>query len=279
MVLFAYDGTIHGDWVAHYAVRLASHAPQRLLRLVHVDEGRWSPAELEEKLERLERFAERFELAVQFKILPNRSDVFGTLVQDASEFGDPPVICGVRARARRRGLLAGTVSQRLLCETRIPVLALRVVQPGLLGAPRNLLFPISSHARGIAAALPFIALLVPDVARIHILYVQQVGRFRFRQLSYEKALRLRHVGRKICQQVESELRRTLALERPQMDATAVVSDDPPKEIVIQANRTRSRLILIGASADHLTGRFWYGDPLEQVLRDSGCDVAIYRDAR
>lgn len=61
-----------------------------------------------------------------------------------------------------------------------------------------------------------------------------------------------------------------------MDAHVVVSDDVSKEIVIAANKTRSKLIYMGASKRSLMERFYYGNPMEQVLRDATCDVAIYR---
>ena len=64
-----------------------------------------------------------------------------------------------------------------------------------------------------------------------------------------------------------------------MDANVVVSDDVPKEIVIHASRSKSRLIYLGASERNLTQRLWYGNPIEQVLREAPCDVAIYRGAR
>ena len=56
----------------------------------------------------------------------------------------------------------------------------------------------------------------------------------------------------------------------------VVSDDPPKEILIMAARLGSELILMGASERGLPHRFLYGNPIEQVLRRTPCDVAVYR---
>ncbi|BCU07550.1 universal stress protein [Allochromatium tepidum] len=50
---FAYDGSINGDWVSHYAVQLAGTHPDRTLRLVHVRDGRVESSRLAEKLDRL----------------------------------------------------------------------------------------------------------------------------------------------------------------------------------------------------------------------------------
>ena len=40
VLVFAYDGTLNGDWVAHYAVRFARHTPERRLRLPMLPQNR-----------------------------------------------------------------------------------------------------------------------------------------------------------------------------------------------------------------------------------------------
>jgi nucleotide-binding universal stress UspA family protein len=276
MLLFAYDGTIHGDWVGHYAVRFASQDPERLLRVIHVDKGKRTAAELEEHLGRLSRFANVHSVKIQTEVVRGRRDVFTSLAEKGAEARDCILVCGARARPRARGLFSGTVSQRLLRNTRIPVLALRVVQPGLLGAPRNLLLPVAGHPRGMTLALPFLRLLAPDLTRIHILLVRPVGNYSFRQMALEGRELLRREGRSYCERIEQQLVQLLGLPKSQMDATVVVSDDPPREILVHANRTRSRLILMGASERSLAQRLWYGNPIEHVLQYSACDVAVYR---
>jgi nucleotide-binding universal stress UspA family protein len=95
-------------------------------------------------------------------------------------------------------------------------------------------------------------------------------------LSHASAERLQQPGQAYCEQIEREIRDQLGLGQGVVDAQVVVSDDVPKEIVITANKTRSRLIYLGASERNLTERFFFGNPIEQVLRDATCDVAIYR---
>jgi hypothetical protein len=43
VLVFAYDGSLNGDWVAHYAVRFAANQSERKLRLVHLFEGSPEP--------------------------------------------------------------------------------------------------------------------------------------------------------------------------------------------------------------------------------------------
>ena len=90
------------------------------------------------------------------------------------------------------------------------------------------------------------------------------------------AERLRSPGQAYCERVEQEIVEQLGLGSKVMDAQVVVSDEIPREILIAANKTKSRLIYMGASERSLPQRFLYGSPIEQVLRDATCDVAIYR---
>lgn len=275
-VYLAYDGSIHGDWISHYAARLAAHHASSTLNLVHVVEQPSSQPLLAEKLQRVR--AECEHLGVQLNVCLERSAgmVLQSLCSAVAPGPDSYLVCGTRRDERRRGLLSGTLAERLLRSRHCNVLAIRVVQPGLLGLPRSLLLPVSGHPRGLQSGLPFLKLFAADIARLHLVYVERVARWRFRMLSHERAERLRQAGEAYCQRIEREINERLGLGPAVVDANVVVSDDVPKEIVIAAGKTRSRLIYMGASERNLTERLLYGNPIEQVLRDATCDVAVYR---
>lgn len=116
----------------------------------------------------------------------------------------------------------------------------------------------------------------PQVSHLHIVLVERVRRGRLRRLPHELAERLRSPGQAYCAWVEQEIIEQLGLGSKVMDAQAVLSDDISREILIAANKTKSRLIYMGASERKLAQRLLYGDPIERVLRDATCDVAIYR---
>jgi len=276
MFLFAYDGSINGDWVSHYAVQLAAAHQDRRLDLIHVRDGRARDAELREKLERLERECERQDVGLLVHLLPPTPSVSDAIRSVAPAGPESFLICGTRAREGRGGVLKGTTAERLLRSGHCNVLALRVVQPGLLGAPHRLLIPVAQRLGDFRSALPFLRLFGPQVSHLHILSVARVGRGRFRRMSHEATERSRAPGEAHCEHVEREIRERLGLGSKVMDAQVVVSDDVPKEILIAANKTKSRLIYMGASERNLTERLVYGNPIERVLRDATCDVAVYR---
>lgn len=277
MFLFAYDGSINGDWVSHYAVQLAAAHQEHRLTLIHVRNGRTSEAALAEKLQRMRGECDRHGVRlVEHLLLPVGRSLLDAIRSAVPEGPEHYLVCGTRARGRRNGFLSGTTSEQLLRSGHCNVLALRVVHPGLLGAPRRLLLPIAERAEGFRSGLPFLRLFGPQVSHLHIVLVARVGRGRFRRMSHALAEGLRSPAQAYCAQVEQEIVEQLGLGSKVMDALVVVSDEIPEEILVAANKTRSQLIYMEASERSSARRFFYGDPIEQVLRDATCDVAIYR---
>jgi nucleotide-binding universal stress UspA family protein len=276
MLYLAYDGTINGDWVSHYAIRLAAHQPDHALCAVHVADGRLTDAELQERLHLLEDRCRMAGVSLQCEVHPGSRGVPETLLEVVPPGPGSFLVCGTRLSPRKRGFIAGTVPERLMRARQHAVLALRVVQPGLLGAPHRLLVPVAGIPSGLDSALPWLRLFAPDVTELQFLQVQALSPRRFRRLSFEAGHALQRAGAAYLRSVEAQAREALPLPEAHVDSHSVVSDDVPKEIVIQANRFKSHLVLLGVSARGLAERFFYGDPIEQVLANAPCDVAVYQ---
>jgi nucleotide-binding universal stress UspA family protein len=280
MIYLAYDGSINGDWIAGYAVTLAAHDPVHRLTVLHVATGEFPIEEVRAKIERIARRAAVAGVAVEAALLSFGGDVFHDLIaRIEGDGGAPPgaiVVCGARLRAGGRGYLAGTVSERLLRHRRFEVAAIRVVQPGLLGAPRRFLFPAAGDAHGLRAGMDLLARFAPAVDRVHLLHVVMVKRIAFRRLSETAAAKLRAKGWRYLETVEAEVIARTGVGAERIGADAVVSDDWAHETIIAASRHKSQLILLEASRRHLAGGLFHGDPVEVVLREAPCDVAVYR---
>jgi len=275
MLYFAYDGSIHGDWVARYAIRMASRLPEPQLHVLHVEDRQSSNAAFKAGLARIEAECATLSVPCYFTVKPLRSGVAATLLGLVPPSPEHYLVCATRVRQRGSGFLTGTVSQQLLREGRCQVLSLRVVQPGLLGGPRSFLVPVSGRPEGIRVGLPFLRLLVQEAGELEVLLVRQMRRKRFRHISHAEAARLIQRGQEYVLGIERSLSAELELLPGRLDATVVLSDDVPKEIVIQASKAKAQLIYMGASARALRQRSVYGSPIEQVLRSAPCDIAIY----
>jgi nucleotide-binding universal stress UspA family protein len=275
MLVFAYDGSLNGDWVAHYAVRFAANTSARTLRLVHITDG--SESSIDERLARIADESKVLGVVLETELAPRRgANVADRLLEIVPERAT--LIAGIRARPRNRAFLGGTVSARLLETGRCSVIAMRVVHPGVLGQPGRVLLPIAGRPHEAALALPLLRLLGEDLRRLHVLFVREVSGLRFRSMSHESAGKLLTEGRALVAPIEDELRAGLASHRFELDSSVVVSDDAPKEILLCAGTHRSRLIGLGASRRTLPARMVFGNPIEQLLRDALSDVAVYRSA-
>ena len=275
MLHFAYDGSIHGDWVARYAMRMATRLSEPRMRVLHVHDRQVPDSVLETGLARIESECASLSVACEIAVHPARGAVAATLLGLVPQRRDHYLVCGTRARHKGRGFLTGTVSQQLLREGRCQVLSLRVIQPGLLGGPRSFLVPVSGRPEGIQVGLPFLRLMVPESAQLEVLLVHRMSRQRFRSIGHAEAAVLIERGQAYVLGIERALSTELNLPLGRLDAAVVLSDDLPKEIVIQANKAKSQIIYMGASAISLRQRSVYGSPIEQVLRNAPCDIAIY----
>ncbi|MEK7820305.1 MAG: universal stress protein [Pseudomonadota bacterium] len=275
MICLAYDGSINGDWIAWYAVTLAAHAPERRLQIIHIAAGEFPLDEVRAKIGRIERHGAAAGIAIDVSIQPSSGDRFRDLIERIGQ-GAHTVVCGARVRGGGRGYLAGTISERLLEQRRFDVVAIRVVQPGLLGTPRRILFPVAGGAEGLQAGAGLLRQFLPIIEHLHLLHVVMVKRIVYRRLDAVRAARLREKGWRHMEGFESELLARVGLTPDKVGADVVVSDDWAHELIIAASRHKSQLILMEASRRHLAGGFFYGDPVEAVLRDAPCDVAVYR---
>ncbi len=275
-IYLAYDGSINGDWVARYALNMALHAGNRRLFLVHIEDGSLFRESINAKVTAVEQEARLLDIGFESMVLPLGKNVTSSLLAAIPQGADNLCVCGVRMTARGKGFLAGTISGNLLRHRNFDVMAIRVVKPGLLGAPRDLLFPLSGHPRGFQAALAFFRLMAPEATTLHILRVMAVSSFRFKYMSVNKANVLRLEGTEYINNVLAEIRGQLGNAGIHIDGKVILSDDWVKSILIQASKLKTQMIIMGASDRILPSRYFYGNRIEQILRETPCDVGIYR---
>lgn len=276
-VVLAYDGSIHGDWVARYALRLARAAGSGV-EIVHVDDGALSPTALEPRLAHLRDVAAASGVDVSLRELGRTRDVAGIIDAVVPAGAGRIVVCGLRARESGRGLLQGTVSEQLLRRRHHDVLAIRVVSPSLLGHARHLLFCVSGSLASARAAAPFLELFAPELTRLSLLTVVSHPLGRLARPTADDLRNLRSRGMDFLHRVEAELRGPLGAFEIPLDPHVSISSDWPDEVTRHAGRARAELLLVGAS-EHSLSRRLFGNPLENVLQEAVCDVAIFRRAR
>lgn len=275
-IYLAYDGSVNADWVSRYAINMASNSQASEINLIHILDHIYSPEKITKKIKVIEAECTARGIGMSSHILPLQKNVFYSLLQAIPGGEKNLCVCGARITSRGKGFLAGTISEKLLRRKQFDVMAIRVVKPGILGVPKELLFPLSGHPMGFQAAMFFFLLLTPDVERLHLLRIMKVSSLWFQYMPITTARGLQKKGYAYLSQVMEEIRQQLEKTSLHLDAKVILSDDWVKEILIHASNTHAQMILMGASNRNLPSRYFYGNKIEQILRRSPCDVGIYR---
>lgn len=278
-IVLAYDGSIHGDWVGRYAIRLA-RASGVGMEVLHVDDGVLGADALEARFAHLRDVASASGVEVSLRHLerPDAS-VARSLDSAVPDEGGRILVAGLRGRMSSRGLLHGTVSQELLRSRRHDVLAIRVVSPSLLGHARHVLLCLSQHPRAAGRSAPFLRLLAPELTRLSLVTVMSPTLGRLARPTAADIRSLRAHGLDHLHRAEAQLRGALAAFEVPFDPHVSVSGEWPAEVVRHAGRARAELILLGWTQRAATTRLVFGNPLERVLRHSVCDVAVFSRRR
>jgi nucleotide-binding universal stress UspA family protein len=275
MIILAYDGSLNGDWVSRYAMRFASHVGSAL-SVLHVQDGSVGDDQLHVKLQRMERECRALGVECFSEIYPVDQSVYFTLLRHIPVGPGNIVVCGTRVRSRQRRFLSGTISEKLLRTGHFPVLAMRVVQPGLLGTPRDLLLPLAGHPRGFEAVWPFFRLLLPEVDKVFLLRCMQVNTLRLPHLSAARRSAMRQVAERYLTEVGEEIQHRRRGATFRLDWRVAICDDWVQEVLVHACRLKVRMLLLGATERPLGHRLLHGNALERVLHDTPCDVGVYR---
>jgi len=275
MVWLAYDGSLNGDWIFRYALRFAAQGNDRTLNLLHVDDGQVAPEALRDKLDRLETACLEEAVRLQPHYLSRGRGVLPTLLAALPDDNEHLLVCGARLRPRHRFYLRGTIAEGLLRARKLPALALRVVQPGLCGQAHDFLLPLAGHPQGFARAWPFFRYFLPDIRSLYLLRGMAVSSVRLPHLSQQGERAQISTGEAYLEAVRREV---LAHQREHpflLDSSVTLCSDWSQEVLLQASRLKSQLLLLGATGRSLRP-LWRRDPLERVIAASPCDVGVYQ---
>lgn len=276
MIILAHDGSIYGDWVARYAVRFAASEQDRKLLVLHVREGRICPEVVESRLSLIASECDSFDVEFLPKYLPLGSSVYRSLRQAIPPNKKALLICGTRVKSRKNRYLAGSVAEKLLRMHECPILALRVVQPGLLGNPHDLLLPLAGHLQGFPRIEPVLRRLASHLRLVHVYRVMQVNSLRHPHLSPAMKHILKQKGRSYLSKFRDEMETKLGPVAFRCDQKVMISSDWAHEVLVQASRLKAQLMLLGLSERSLAYRVLHSASIERILHETPCDVGIYR---
>ncbi len=276
MIILAHDGSLYGDWVARYALQFATLEGDRKLLVLHVRDGKISDEVVSSRLSQLQTDCQQLGVDVIQELLPLTTSVYRSLAQAIPPEPDALLVCGTRVKPRRRAFLRGSVAELLLRGHHCPVLALRVVQPGLLGSPQNLLLPMTGQLGGFNQIWPILQRLMPRLNRVHLFRALYVHHLRHAHLSEKREQELIAIGRTYLENIALELKTNLSGESTRIETQVTMASDWPNAVLVQASRLKVQMLLTGVSERSLAHKVLLGDDTERLLLQSPCDVGVYR---
>ena len=276
MIILAHDGSLYGDWVARYALRFAAVETDRTLLLLHVLDGRIEPHLTEFRFKDLANEAAGTAVTVHSELLPVGKSVYRTLRQAIPLDPEALLVCGTRVKPRRQAFLAGSVAEPLLRTHQCPVLAVRVVQPGLLGLPHDLLLPLAGHQAGLDRLWPVFRRLAPQLRKAYFLQAISVTQLAQAHASLGRKAQLRQNGEFYLDRFIAELETRITTPSFSVERRVLLTGDWAHQVLVEASRLKAQMLLLGASERSLAQRVFHGQVLERILRETPCDVGIYR---
>jgi len=276
MIILAHDGSIYGDWVARYAIRFAEQEEDRKLLVLHVQDGKVRQEIVKVRFNELAGECDTVNIEFLSQHLPMGPSVHRALRQAVPSDPDALLVCGTRVRPRRQSYLSGTISEKLLRMHQCPVVAFRVVQPGLVGNPHGILLPLAGHHHGYPRVGPIIRRLGPHLRSLHMCRVMQINPLRHSQLSQESEVLLKNTGYKYLARFRTEMEEVLGPLPFRCEQRVVIATDWAREILLQASRLKAQLMLLGLSERNLAYRVFHNAAIERILHETSCDVGIYR---
>lgn len=275
MIILAHDGSLCSDWVARYALRFAARDPDRRLLVLHVRDDSVAPAVADARLNLLAEACRTAGIACRQEILPLQGSTFHSLARALPDDPAGLLLCGTRIRPRRQRFLAGSVAAGLLEAHRGPTLALRVVQPGLLGEPHEVL--ISLPPRG--DPLPWLPLLLDRFAgslrRATLLHLLTVGPLSQAQRTPGARAAMRRTGEQALVQLAAALASQLQPPVPVIGHRVAITGDWPHQLLVEASRLKCQLLLVAGDRSALSSFTAHSQGLERVLAGAPCDIGLY----
>jgi nucleotide-binding universal stress UspA family protein len=276
MIVLAHDGSIYSDWVAHYALRMAASDVDRKLLILNALDGKVNAELVEARLAQLADDGRALNVETHYKLLQVGASVHRTLRQAIPHDPAALLVCGTRVKPNRRDFLRGSIAEKLLRMHLCPVLALRVVQPGLLGCPHDLLLPLSGHSTSFDRIRPVIDRLLPLLFHVHLFRAMSIHPLLISHLTETREQALRKIGYAHLEKYSDQIVAQVGDRTPRVERRVTVTSDIPGAILEQASRLKAQLILLGVSERSLAHRVVHGVILERVLHATPCDVGIYR---
>lgn len=282
-ILVAVDGSFHAGIAARYSFALAGTFNAKLFvaavitKEMDEDEEKAAAAAVAKVLDE----AADIRPNIPPDIPPNRpTDIEGVLLKgDIISAIDrfvrdnkiDLVIASTRGPHRDRRFFVRSVTSGLMSRLPCSVIGIKVTHPGRSIRPKKVLVPVIGDDFHIQERADIAEALHGRFAsRISVFHVIELAALSIKRLDPQKKERL------IASAEQSLASFMDELSRRGIDAgrKIVIGRNAREEVISEASHHKYDLIIVGATTRNILKRVVSGNPVEEILRDTPCDVML-----
>lgn len=270
-ILAAVNEFTNSEIAARYAIALAKYCGSSLSLVFVADEksGRELFRHAEAALERL--FFEARSLDVEVESITEKGDPLKKISDLVRTKGADIVFAATRREDVERRYFLKTLARQLVMKLPCAAAIVRVVRMGK-SYPRNILVPLRGHMTGLEDRSCFVANLAmafhASVTLFHL--ASPITDFFHGETLLNPAQREKRLPKDIDQFTDCLNKYDIRHEKKTGQGSV------SRSITIEAAHRRNDLIVMGASERSLLRSIASGNPVEDVLRETPCNLIIFR---
>lgn len=273
-ILTAVNEHLNSEIAARYAMNLARVSGARLY-LCFVAEKEMTASTINRAKEAMKRiFLEAEKIGVEIEAVTETGDPVKKIGELVSGAGIDIVFASTRKEDIERRFFAGTVARRLSLSLSCSVAVVRVVHTGRI-RPREILVPLKARIDHVEERAYFTAEIAQAFgSEVFIFHSPEAvskffhGEIHLTPIEWEEKL-----PKDISDFMEHMKRYRIA------HAGRSVPGSIGRMIAIEAFSKRHDLIIMGASQRSMLSSILRGNPVEEVLRNTPCDLIILKPRR
>jgi nucleotide-binding universal stress UspA family protein len=270
-ILAAVNEFTNSESAARYAIALAKSS-QAKLSLVFVAEDKLSKDAFKRAEAALERlFIEAEEYDVEVESITEKGDPFQRISDMVRKNKMDIVFIATRREDIEKRFFAKTLARDFMLKLPCSVAMIRVVRMGKIH-PKNILVPLRGRMTHLEERACFVARLAEvfnsAVTLFHL--SNPITSFFHGEIYLKPAQREEYIPKDIEQ--FTECLHKYKIQHEKKTGYGAVS----RSITIEAAHRRNDLIVMGASERSLLRSILSGNPVEQVLRETPCNLIILR---
>ncbi len=274
-ILVAVDGSFHAGIAARYAFAFARTFNAKLFvtavitKEMDEDEEKAVAAAVAKVLDEATDIQANSPMDIEGVLL--KGDVISVIDRFVRDNKIDLVIASTRGPHRDRRFFVRSVTSGLMSNLPCSVIGIKVTHPGRSIRPKKVLVPVigdgyhDQERADIAEALHGMF-----ASRISVFHVIELSALAIKRLDPQKKERLIASAEQRLASFVDEL------NRREIDAgrKIVLGRSAREEIISEASHHKYDLIIVGATTRNIVKRVVSGNPVEEILRDTPCDVML-----